>query len=327
MSQAFADFELPPDKEQALKRAKRLERWSIFFLLTIVIVMGFVMGMSEAMKAMWVEDTVSLIPPAAFLLGAYYRRKSPDDRFPYGYRRAILVAFLAGSVALFGFGIYILGESLFKLMTAEHPTIQTMELAGRRVWLGWIMIAALAYSIIPPFVLGRMKLPLARELHDKALQTSATINKGDWLAGLAGIAGILGIAYGYWWADSAAAGLISFEIVKDGFSSLSNSVAQLMNKRPSDVESKEKDPTMDKVQQELERLDWVLKARVRLREDGDVLTGEAFIVLRDERDMLKRLEQAAEVAHSVDWRLHDVNIVPVRSIGESGQEKTNDARA
>jgi hypothetical protein len=53
------------------------------------------------------------------------------------------------------------------------------------VWLGWLMIAALVYSGIPPFILGRMKLPLARELHEKALQTDADINKGDWLAGLA----------------------------------------------------------------------------------------------------------------------------------------------
>jgi hypothetical protein len=70
----------------------------------------------------------------------------------------------------------------------------------------------------------------------------------------------------------------------------------------------------DKVQEELERLDWVEKARVRLREDGDVLTGEAFVVPRDERNLLDRLKQAGDLANSLDWRLHDVNIVAVRSI-------------
>ena len=69
-------------------------------------------------------------------------------------------------------------------------------------------------------------------------------------------AGILGIAYGRWWA-------------------LRNSVAQLMNKRPSDVENQEKDPVIDKVQETLEGFDWVARAKVRLREDRDVLTGEA----------------------------------------------------
>jgi cation diffusion facilitator family transporter len=323
----FPDYKLPPGKEAALRRARRIEWWSIFFLLTIIATVGLTMGMSQAMKAMWVEDTVSLIPSSAFLIGAYFRRKPPDAQFPYGYRRAVLIAFLAGSVALFAFGLYILGDSVFKLVMAEHPTIQTIELFGRRVWLGWLMIAALVYSVIPPFVLGRMKLPLARELHDKALQASATIDKGDWLAGLAGVAGILGIAYGYWWADSVAAGFISFEIVKDGYSNLRNSVAQLMNKRPTDVESKEDDPVVDEVQRALERLDWVREARVRLREDGDTLTGEAFVVPRDERDIWKRLGQAHEAAHAVDWRLHDINVVPVSSLGRQEGEQARAAGA
>lgn len=111
-----------------------------------------------------------------------------------------------------------------------------------------------------------------------------------------------------------AALIISFEIVKDGVANLRNSIAQLMNKRPSDVESKQQDPVPDKVQQELERLDWVAAARVRLREDGDVLTGEAFIVPKDERNLLDKLKQATDLANSLDWRLHDINIVPVRSI-------------
>ncbi|MFL6230863.1 MAG: cation transporter [Pyrinomonadaceae bacterium] len=307
-------YRMPPDKQAKLERAKRLEWITICFMLSIIAVVSLTMGASQTMKAMWVEDVLSLIPPIAFLAGARFFGKPPDRQFPYGYRRAVMIAFLAGATALLGFGTYIFIDSVVKLVLAEHATIQTVGVFGRRVWLGWLMIAALIYSAVPPFVLGRMKLPLARELHEKALQTDANMNKGDWLSGLAGVLGILGIAYGYWWADSAAAGFISFEIVKDGFGDLRNSVAQLMNRRPSDVESKEDDPTPDRVRHELEQLDWVASARVRLREDGDVLTGEAFVVPRDEHDLLERLEQASDLAHSLDWRLHDVNVVPVRSL-------------
>lgn len=323
-----APFEMPPDKRESLRRAKRLEWVTIFFMLSIIAVVGVTMGASQTMKAMWTEDVLSLVPPVAFLYGARYLGVPPDDRFPYGYRRAVMIAFLCAAVALFGFGLYLFVDSVAKLVIAEHPTVQTVEIWGHRVWLGWLMMAALVYSVIPPLVLGRMKLPLGRELHMKALQTDADINKGDWLSGLAGVLGLLGIAYGYWWADSAAAGIISFEILRDGVSNLKNSVAQLMNKRPSDVESKEKDPTMDKVQRELERLDWVRAARVRLREDGDVLTGEAFVVPRDEQNLLERLKQATQAACSVDWRLHDVNVVLVDSIeGRQGEEKARAAGA
>jgi len=307
-------FRLPEDKQQAMRRARRLSWITIAFMISIIGVVGLTMGSSEAMKAVWIEDILSLIPPIAFLIGTRYFDRPPDEQFPYGYRRAVMIAFLTAAVALLGFGLYILIDSVSTLVLVEPPTIQTISISGRRVWLGWLMIAALVYSVIPPFILGRMKQPLAHELHQKALQTDANMNKGDWLAGLAGVLGITGVAYGYWWADAVAAIIISVEILRDGFSDLRNSVAQLMNRRPSDVEGNEDDPVPDKVQHELERLEWVQQARVRLREDGDVLTGEAFVVPKDESDLLNRLRNAYDVANGVDWRLHDVNIVPVQSL-------------
>jgi divalent metal cation (Fe/Co/Zn/Cd) transporter len=309
-----AEYNLPPDKAEVLRRAKRVEWTFIAFLLSIIVVMALVMGSSQTMKAMWIEDTLSLVPSCSFLVGIHFRHKSPDEAFPYGYRRAVLVGFMAGAVTLLGFGLYILGDSVIKLISAEHPIVQTVYLFGRPIWLGWLMVAALIYSVLPPMILGRMKLPLAAELHDKTLHVSAELNKGDWLSGIAGVVGIVGIAFGLWWTDAAAAAFISLEIIKDGYVNLRNSVSQLMNRRPSTVEEQEEDPAIDKLQKALEKLDWVAKARVRLREDGDVLTGEAFIEPRDDRDLLNRMAQAREIVGSVDWRLHDVSMVPVRSV-------------
>jgi len=309
-----ASVQLRPDKKRTMHEAKRLEWSFIAFLVSIISLMALVMGSSQTMKAMWIENTLSLVPSCAFLAGIHFRNVPPNEAFPYGYRRAVLVGFMCGAVTLLGFGIFILADSAMKLITAEHPTVKSVELFGTQIWLGWLMLAVLVYSVIPPMVFGRMKVPLAAELHDKALHVSAELNKGDWLSGIAGVIGILGIAYGFWWMDAAAAAFISIEIIKDGYVNLRNSVAQLMNKRPSDIESQEEDPAIDRLQQALEGLKWVAKARVRLREDGDVLTGEAFIQPRDERDLIARMEEASEVAKSVDWRLHDVNMVPVRSV-------------
>src|SRR4051812_23493865 len=83
-------------------------------------------------------------------------------------------------------------------------------------------------------------------------------------------------------------------------SNLRNSISQLMNRRPSTIEDQEKDPAIDRLQTALEQLDWVAKARVRLREDGDVLTGEAFIEPRDGHDLLERMAQAREIVGGVD---------------------------
>src|SRR5206468_12951316 len=106
-------------------------------------------------------------------------------------RRAVRVGFMCGAVILLGFGLYLLGDSVLKRATAEHPIVQTVHVFGREIWLGWLMLAALIYSVIPPLIFGRMKLPLASELHDKTLHVSAELNKGDWLSGIAGVVGIL----------------------------------------------------------------------------------------------------------------------------------------
>jgi cation diffusion facilitator family transporter len=312
MSAHGSAFRPPEEQRRALERVTRLEWISVCFLLTIIAAIGLSMGSSEAMKAVWTEDLLSLVPPVAYLIAAHWRDKDPNDEFPYGYRRAGLIGYLAGAVALFAFGIYILIDSAWTLIAAEHPTIGTIELAGHRVWLGWLMIGALAYSVIPPFVLGRLKLPLAEQLHQKALYTDAKLEKGDWLTGLAGIAGIAGIGFGLWWMDAAAAALIAVEILRDGVSTLKNSVAQLMNRRPTDVGATKHDPVVEQVEEALRKLEWVREVRVRLREDGDVISGEVFITPCDEQHPLDRIEQAAEVAASVDWRLHDINVELVR---------------
>ena len=88
MSDGRASVQIPPDKEESIQRAKRLELWSLFFLVTIVALLGFTMGSSQAMKAMWIEDTLSLVPTTAVLVGIYFRKWEPNDKFQYGYRRA-----------------------------------------------------------------------------------------------------------------------------------------------------------------------------------------------------------------------------------------------
>ena len=75
MNAIGAAYKLPPDKAEVLRRAKRLEWTFIAFLLSIIVVMALVMGSSQTMKAMWIEDTLSLIPSCSFLIGIHFRHK------------------------------------------------------------------------------------------------------------------------------------------------------------------------------------------------------------------------------------------------------------
>ena len=306
-----AHYELPADKREQRRRAVRLEWATLAWMGSIVAVIGLAMGSSQAMKAAWVEDLLSLVPPIGFLVATRVEGRRPTERFPYGYRRAMSISFLLAAVALFLFGALLLVDSILQLVRREHPTIGAVEIAGRTVWSGWVMIAALAYSVVPPMLLGRRKLPLASELHDKTLHADASMNRADWLTGASGIAGILGVGLGWWWADAAAAGVISVAILRDGAQHLARVVEDLMDRRPQTVEGEEPHPVVERVREALAALPWVRRADVRLREEGHVLVGEAFLVASDSSGLPSKIARAAELADAVDWRVHEVVVTVV----------------
>jgi cation diffusion facilitator family transporter len=298
-------FDLPPELEPVMERAKRLEWLTIGSLAAIVIAIYFTMGSSQAMKAAWIEDLLSFVTPIAFLISARYRHGEPNDEFPYGYHRSVNIAFLAGAVALTLFGTFILFDSAISLVQAHHPTLGTTVLLGRQLWSGWLMIGVLFLSGIPPFILGRMKLKPARQLHDKTLKADADMNRADWLTAISGIVGILGIGIGWWWADAAAGAVISLGIVKDGVTNLRQAAGDLLDPSPLTVDG-EPSETPGRVREALLKLPWVRTAEVRLREEGHVFTGELFLTTAATADLSSKVEEARRTASRVDWRVHDV---------------------
>jgi cation diffusion facilitator family transporter len=309
-----SDFEFPPEQKEAFRKARRLEWITIFYLLSVTVVMYLAMGSSQAMKTAWLEDVLSLIPSTVFLIASRIAVWPPNKTFPYGFHRAVSIAFLCASLALFAMGVWLLIEAIMNLAKAEHPTIGAVTLFGRTFWLGWLMIPALLWSAIPAMILGRMKLPVAKKIHDKVLHTDASMNKADWLTATAAMIGVLGIGLGYWWTDSVAAAVISVEIIRDGFRNLKQVTFDLMDKRPTTVDYSKVDDVPEKIRGRLESLPWVKEAAVRMREEGHVYFGEAFVVVSDERDLTEKLHRATEECADMNWRIHDLVITPVPSL-------------
>jgi cation diffusion facilitator family transporter len=313
-------FELPPEKQQEYKKAKKLEWWTIAYLLSAIAAIYATLGSSQAMKTAWAEDMLSLIPAIAFLVASRYRNRSPNKRFAYGYHRSVSVAFLCAAVALFFMGLFLLYDALSSLAAFEHPSIGVVQLFGHQIWLGWLMLPALVWSAIPAFFLGRAKIPLARSLHDKVLYGDAVMNKADWLTAGAAMVGVIGIGFGLWWADAVAAAFISLDIIHDGYRNLKAVVADLMDERPKVVDDSQIDPLPERVRTELCNMSWVKDAQVRMREEGHVFFGEAFVVPRSDESLTSRIKKATNDLKAMDWRLHDLVLTPVEEIPKDHKE-------
>lgn len=305
------DLELPPEKARTHAGAVKLEWVTLVYLVSAVFFIYVTLGASQAMKAAWLEDLLSLVPPMSFLIGSRIRRWAPNDRFPYGYHRAVTLGYFVASIALLAMGLFITYDSVMKLIAFEHTPIGMVQPWGRPIWLGWFMLVALAWSAIPAFILGRMKLPLARELHDKVLFADAEMNKADWMTASAAAVGVVGIGFGLWWLDPIAAIFIALDITHDGWKNIKHATSDLVDKKPTLVDTVQEDPLPRRIQTELEKLAWVKEARVRLREEGHVYFGEAFVIPSDERRITQHLTEAARHMKRLDWRLHDLVIAPV----------------
>lgn len=227
----------PKEIRAAMAAARRLEWWNVFWTFTYVAALGLAMGSSQAMKTAWVEDMLGLIPPVVFLISERLERKGANARFHYGYDRVNGLGFLIAAVALSAVGLLLLKDSVMALATREHVTVGTVRLWGQDVWLGWFMLAAQAYATIPPLIIGHRELPLAKELRDKLIHTDALMNKANWQTGVAGFVGIALLGFGFWWADSVAAIVISASIILDGWRALKIAAAELVDGVPRELGS------------------------------------------------------------------------------------------
>ncbi|MFT4053001.1 MAG: cation transporter [Novosphingobium sp.] len=298
---------LPEELRSTMHDAIRLEYWNLLWTATIIIVMGLVLGQSQTMKTAWVEDTLGVVPPIMFLIAAHMELKGRrSKKFPFGFERVNGLGFFVAAVALSAVGLLLLYNAAIALVSAEHASVGSIVVFGQDFWLGWLMIAAQLYSLIPPMLIGRKELPLAEKLNDKLLHTDALMNKANWLTGAAGLAGIIGLGLGWWWADSVAAGIIALDVISDGVKALRSSTAELVDGSPRALSS----PQLSDDALELEKrlLEEFPAATIRLRETGRLIRAEVHGVHPPAEHRHPRHYWPGERDRA--WRLAQVSFIP-----------------
>lgn len=307
--------DLPDEQQAALKKAIGWEIATIVYTSGTIVLVAFVVGSSQAMKTAWVEDMLSLIPQVSFLVALLFIRRRPTRAFPFGMHRAMGVGHLVAGVALLAVGGNLAFDSVMGLITAERPTIGTVNLFGHTIWLGWLMIGVMVLVVVGPFVYGPAKLRLAPKLHNKLLYADASMSSADWQTNAASIVGVLGVGLGLWWLDGAAALFISIGIVWDGVKHTRYAVRDLMDERARTYDDKRRDPLIDRILDRMLDRAWVRDAGVRIRDIGQVFQTEVFVVpVGDRPPPTATLRETAEDLASLDWKVQDIVLVPVERV-------------
>jgi cation diffusion facilitator family transporter len=312
---AHEPVEFPPEVEACYRKARRLEWFTLAYISSAAFFLYVTMGSSQAMRTSFFEDVISLVPAMAFLVGTAVARRGAHPDFPYGRHRATSIAHLTAALALCMMGGFLLYDAIMSYMTGERATIGGFSLFGHMIWGGWPMLAALVYTGVPSVILGRMKLKLAPKMHDKVLFADAQMMKADWMAESATAIGVVGTGFGLWWLDPLAAAIVSADILKDGVGTLKTAVSDLIDRRPEKADKSGFEEVPGEIEAFLRRFDWVEDAKVRMRDEGHIFIGEAFVLTKVETpELIEKLERAGEEAKGLNWRIKELVVVPVTSL-------------
>jgi divalent metal cation (Fe/Co/Zn/Cd) transporter len=306
------------DRPDDLAAGARLAAWTIAYLASAGAVLFFVVGESQGVKSAWLETAFSIVSPIVFLAGSRIATKPPDGRYPFGYYRFVSLGYLGAATALFGCGVYLVADAGLKAAGDEAPSLGTVVLMGREVWLGWPALAALAWSAVPAWLIGRIQIRRARRLHDKLLYADAAMRSADWQSALAAGIGIAGLELGAPWLDVAAGGLIGAAVLYNGIAQLRAALSDLADSAPTTVDG-EPDPLPDRIRECLMRLDWAAGADVRMREEGRVLFGDATVWTRCAAVDVAGLATVVASVRGLDPRIRSFVLMPLPAAEAQGQ--------
>lgn len=317
--------DLPAAQQKAMRSAVRWEWFTIGYTIVTITVIAFVVGGSQAMKTAWIEDMLSLIPQISFLVALLFIRRPPTRAFPFGLHRVMGVGHLVAGVALLAVGGNLAVEAISGLVRAEHASIGTVRVFGQTIWLGWLMVGAMAVIAIGPFFYGHAKSKLAPVLHNKVLYADADMAKADWQTNAASIVGVLGIGIGWWWLDGAAALFISLGIVWDGWRNARAAVRDLIDQRARTEDDARPHPLIARIANRVEKLTWVRACAVRVRDMGQVFHVEVFVIPTHDGVRLDEIEDARAVVSALDWKVQDVVVIPTSALPDEAEPASRES--
>ena len=145
------------------------------------------------------------------------------------------------------------------------------------------------------------------------------MGKVNALAAATALVGVVGIGIGAPALDIAATLVIGAGIFTQGTVHLYTAVCDLMDEMPRTLGTNRLDPLAENIRRRLTEAPGVATARVRLREEGRMLTGIGLVELDTATTEVDDLARLRDVILALDWRLIDFQIAPTTARAATGR--------
>ena len=194
-------------------------------LLTILKAVGGIISGSRALLADALHSASDIVGSIVILFAVKIAVKPPDEEHPYGHGKAENIASFIIALLLIVVGIEISASSI-KVFFGETPSAP-----------GKLALIVIIISILVKEALFHYKLFLGKKYRSAALITEAWHHRSDSLSSIAALIGIGGAILGEYlgwpmlvYGDAAAGIVVSFIVIKVGYSLAKESSVIMMEK-------------------------------------------------------------------------------------------------
>ena len=290
----------PNSREGMIAAASGLGIVVNLIIAAVKVVLGLMVS-SMAILSEGANNAADSLSSVLTLIGTKLAGRHPDEKHPFGYRRIEYLTGLVVSVLILVTGIEMLIESVKCIFTPEELSVSTLSI---------VIVAA---SAVVKYLLGVWTIRVSRKTGSSALEAVGTECRNDSFASVITIAAALVFLIFHISVDAYAGVLISALIIKAGFGTLKETLAELIG-RPGEKE------LATRLYQEIRSTDGVVGAADMMLHNYGPDTWSGSVNL--EIDHRRTVGEVYGVLHELQLRImHEYGVTMVFGIYAVGSDR------
>ena len=272
-------------KYEKIEYGYRCAAYMLFATLLLALLKFFIGWVADSLVliADGMHSAIDTIVIFVAYLGLRISKKTPTQRFPYGYYRAesISALFISAFIIAVSMEFFYKGyKSFFEI---------------RKINIPYIAMLTAFISVIASYLMAKYLSKVGKITNTQSLLATSNERKMDMISSMVVALAIFLDMYGIPYIEGIVTIAVASIIFRTGIMSMKDSVASLMDVCPIDIEKKIK-----KIIDEAEIKGY---RDLRLRKAGPFIFGEVKIMVDKKMD----IEKAHEVADDIECKIKEID--------------------